>query len=188
MSEKKAKPKKWSERSFYDALNTEIEHYTSQMSSQAERLIGFAVLLFTIVQATQYSRQNSLSTIFPDVSGWFQSQGLQSSIVFEWFGVVFLFASIFVLLVFAFRTIFRFTIIGYLLTYVQLVSLEDAVSCKIPTVHDAIRHCTVDKLKKAKRKSFLFPSGWFIQEKEYVGWLVCFAAASLCIVGIVLVW
>lgn len=196
--QEKTKSKEWNKQDLYDALNTEIEYYTSQMSSQAERLIGFAIILFTIVQAIQYSRQNSLSTIFPDVSGWFQSQWLSSNIVFqslarvhalELFQFFFLFAIIVVLLVFIFRTIFRYTIFGYSLAYARLVTLEDTISSDGSTLFDAIRLCTLDKLRKAKRKSFLFPSEWFFEAEDSAkGWAVCFCAALFCTVGIILVW
>ena len=53
---------------FYNSVNSLVQLYSSNRGSQATRLIGFTVGLFTLIQIVQASAQGKLHNIFGEVS------------------------------------------------------------------------------------------------------------------------
>lgn len=156
--------------------------YVAQQTSQSTRVIGFAAGIFTLVSVV--STQERLSKVFPEGSGiiipWQPPQ---------WLGFWVFYGAVALLMFFVTRTMFRFTVFGYLTVYVKSVTQrrienargqykKDHPQEEEPTLISMVQRVTYDLLRHAKRRSFTFPTMWFLPTSENsrewkLGVLVC---------------
>jgi len=177
---------------FNETKNALLRYYTSQQTSQGARLIGFTLALFTLIQTVQNSKQQPLSNIFSDLANTL-TEFAQTCEIFEVLSSIIVtisfplfFLSIFILLFFIFRTIFRFSIFAFFSDYlIKIKSCEISKTTK--PIHHAIHETISDKWEKESKRVYLFfKLIWFINRdsktskqdrktsrQHWIGFILC---------------
>lgn len=141
-------------RLFEEAKSSLLRYYSELQSSQATRLIGFAVALFTLVQTVQSAHQNGLSVIFR----------IELNIPTpNTVGLVLFSGGIFVLVLLIVRTIFRYAALACFVervTELQPNHVEEGRSFQTD-----VHYRVSDEFSKDRPKLYfgLFPATWFIR-------------------------
>lgn len=162
-----------------------LRHYVDLQTSQSTHLIGFVAGIFTLVSAV--SSNDRLFKVFTEGSGIIISFQLP-----QWLGFWLFYGAVMVLLFFVLRSVFRFTVFGYLSVYVVLVTQNDIGNAQEPPVISRVQVATAARLRTANRKSFGFPAMWFLAtsdgNEECKGWVVCALLAlvfSAILIGLI---
>lgn len=165
-----------------------LRYYTSQQASQGARLIGFAIVLFTLTQLVQHSHEQPLSSVFSNLPVLLPLSEIGLIIVeLLKFGV--LLFSIALLIFWVIRTIFRFTVFAYFAQrLIESDEIEVSAQTKEPncsTVHDAVSNLVAEK-----KVYFKIPLVWFYtrgkNSQHSKGFL--FSAILAILVSLVLLW
>jgi hypothetical protein len=162
---------------FLKTKNALLSYYSSQLTAQSARLIGFSVALFTLLEVAQNSSNLHLSNILSN-SGYFDflaplSDGFRFGFLF--LGIVFLVALIV-------RTLGRFSVFAQISEELLEVTVDSAAKKmkereqKEPeiTVYQAIHRDAVGKLRERNVGVFFFRTNWFTHETrdKRTAWLV----------------
>jgi len=192
-----------------NAKNGILKHYTDEQGSSSTRLIGFFAALFALSQGLQRVQDNkAISQSFPRIDAKLYQLSLSNPAFLEMLKFTFLFATLFVLLTFVFRAIFRFAIYGLMASavlavnrneireatrkYVEYVNRENAkhgsgekdVTKEDIDFHFRIHLGVVSNIREKDLKIFwLFPTRWFLEayhglREELSGWSICFLASA----------
>jgi hypothetical protein len=141
-------------RLFEETKSSLLRYHSELQSSQAARLVGFAVALFTLIQTVQTARQNGLSVIF----GVELNIPIPSSV-----GLLSFSAGIFILMLLIIRAIFRYAAIASLAQ--RLIELEPFHIEEGRSFHNDVAYKACEKFSKERSKLYigLFPAIWFVR-------------------------
>ena len=115
--------KPFSDKDLRRAKETLMQYYAEQQSSQSTRLIGFFVGLFTLFSLVQVSANpvTRLSKLFTNNSELNQLFGLIDNPILR---ILLLFFGSSLISYFIFRTIFRYSMLGYVSTSILVACLD----------------------------------------------------------------
>jgi hypothetical protein len=177
---------------FSETKDALLRYYSSKQSSQAARLVGFGVALFTLLQVVQQSKDKPLSDIFINTDIFFSEflQTIGLSEVFSSIGAgakFFLFlASLVIIMTFLVRTFFRFAVFAQAAEFLLRLPPAKVPECTEP-IHSVIDIAVMGDMKE--KKAFGFRLSLFTETKRRrAGWVVClsFAIASTLILTLLL--
>lgn len=191
---------------FYATKGALLQYYSSMQASQATRLIGFVIALFTLIQAVQNLKESYLSSLFPTLAGALESVLVVSPtlvVLLDFIKLGGLFVGIYLLMLFVMRTIFRFSVFSYLASHLADVKESDVYGTNDekngnkPKLSDEdimarIRMKTSERLLNRDPKLFVFPIKWHFsalvssgnkqtprKTNDRWGWRVCCLLALL---------
>ncbi len=141
-----------------DAKSKLLDFYTSQQSSQAERLIGFVIALFALLTLAQGVDKSRLGTLFTHVSSITALVKIVplSGCGWETMKFIILFAGVTLLFFFILRAIYRFAVFGKMFSAVQYVTTKDVKQWIVDFANDKNINLTED----ANKADFIERSLW----------------------------
>jgi hypothetical protein len=175
-------------KNFLTAKNFLISHYHNIASAQGVRIVGFTAGVFTLIGATQIKSDQALHNIIPAIT--FDT----SSLFFSSLKLLFLSVSIFSLLFFVFRAIFRYATYANLADYLITVSLGKTENASGKTLHHQITTALIQHVEQFPRRVFGMPIWYFwsvsqYQEKTWYGVIVCtILSMSVTFLLLLLIW
>jgi hypothetical protein len=160
------------ENRFIQAKNALLAHYSSQQTSQGARLVGSAVILLTLLQATDSRIQH----LFPNLVSCF-SNILPSTAGWDLVRLAVFFVLVTFIIAFMFYTIGRFSVFAQFSQEVMYVTFEDAEKRRSEeevkkrrrkeALHEAIHAAARDQLKTNNPKLlWVFREKWFVSMDE----------------------
>ena len=165
-----------------------LRYYTSQQTSQGARLIGFAIVLFTLTQLVQRSHEQPLSSVFSNLPLLLNLSEI-GLILVEMFKFGVLLFSIAILIFWVIRTIFRFAVFAYFAQrLIELDVVEVSAQTKEPECSAV--HGAVANLVAKEKVYFTVPLVWFFARGENSqNWKgLLFSAILAVLVSLILLW
>lgn len=160
----------WDESRIDNTKDSLLRYYTDQQTALSARLIGFVVALFTLIGAVQLSKSEPLFSTFASIPFPYGRE-IASAINWSIFEFIFLFLLVFTLAFFITRSIFRFSVYGFLSSCLISMKQKDVEETlrKYKDLIDkqslywVLHLTTYEEMCSCRKLAYwLFPAKWFV--------------------------